>query len=363
MKYILLFSYVNNTTDLLKVNNYIEIDEEIIMSNQSIRKLKRQKRREKKRKTRINILKGTGALVIIAALTFSFNNKDEEFVIGKPSENRSASATDSSVVNEENRNYAGNLQIATSIGFEDVEIDEGKQIENDEYSNVLKSYVKAAKTQYCYQFPNDFSKTSTIIEEGDYLAYYGSENSFSKIKIDNSFYYVNRYGLEKLDTDKNIKVIKGIVYVDENNPLPEDFAPGLDKTAKRALDTMLQDMEREGLSIKVASDYRSYNTEDKLFKAENSYASQPGLSEHQTGTAFDFFTENDQYSDKFKETDEYKWLKENAYKYGFIERYSQEKANETNHVAWPWYFRFVGVENAKEIYENDLSLEEYLNIG
>lgn len=311
----------------------------------------------------MNILKGTGAIVIIAALTFSFNNKkDEEFVIKEPSENRSASATESSVVNEENRDYAGVLQIATPIGFEDVEIEQGKKIENDEYSNTLQSYVKAAKSQYCYQFPNDYSKTKTIVKKGDYVAYYGSKNSFSKIKINNSFYYVNRYGLEKLDSDKNIKILKGIIYVDENNPLPKDFAPGLDQTSMSALDTMLQDMARQSLSIKVASDYRSYNTEDKMFKAENPYASQPGSSEHQTGTVFDFFTENDQYSDKFKETDEYKWLKENSYKYGFIERYRKEKTKETNHVAWPWCFRFVGVENAKEIYENDLSLEEYLNI-
>lgn len=330
---------------------------------QSIRKLKRQKAKERKQKTRKNILKAAGGLALVAALAFSFNHKkDDEFVIQSPQENRSASATDSAMVNEEDRQYAGVSQIATSIGFEDVEIEEGRQVENDEFANTLQSYVKVAKTQYCYQFPNDFSKTKTTVEKGAYLPYYGSENSFSKIKVGNAFYYVNRYGLEKLDPDQSIKVLKGIVYVDQNNPLPSDFAPGLDKTASRALDTMCQDMQRQGLNIKVASDYRSFATEDKMYKAEEISANPAGTSEHQTGTAFDFFTQNDQYSNKFKETEEYKWLEENAYKYGFIERYPESKTEETGHVAWPWYFRFVGVENAKEIYENDLCLEEFLNI-
>lgn len=333
------------------------------MSNQSIRKLKRQREKERKQRRRNKFLKASGGLALVAALAFSFNHKkDDDFIIQSQPENRSAAATDSSLVNEEARDYAGVTQIATPIGFEDVEIEEGREIENDEYDSSLQSYVKVAKAQYCYQFPNDFSKTKTTIKKGDYLAYYGSENSFSKIKIDNAFYYVNRYGLEKLDSDKSIKVLKGIIYVDENNPLPEDFAPGLDRTAARALDTMLQDMERHKLSIKVASDYRSYSTEEKIYNAENSYASAPGTSEHQTGTAFDFFTENNQYSNKFKETEEYKWLAENAHKYGFIERFPEDKTELTGHVAWPWYFRFVGVDNAKEIYENDLCLEEYLNI-
>jgi D-alanyl-D-alanine carboxypeptidase len=156
-------------------------------------------------------------------------------------------------------------------------------------------------------------------------------------------------------------VIKGIIYVDKDNLLPEDFNPGLDKTAQRAFETMLQDMRREGLNIKVASDFRSYSTEEKLFDANNIEAENPGTSEHQTGTAFDFFTENSQYSEDFSETEEYKWLLKNSYKYGFIERYPKDKISKTGHVCRPWHFRFVGVENAKEIYENDLTLEEYLN--
>lgn len=98
-------------------------------------------------------------------------------------------------------------------------------------------------------------------------------------------------------------------------------------------------------------------------EAEEVDSENPGTSEHQLGQAFDFFTEGSKYSDKFATTNEYKWLCENAYKYGFIERYPEDKQDSTNHRFMPWHFRFVGVENAKEIYENDLSLEEYLKIN
>lgn len=333
------------------------------MSNKSIRELKRKQRRQAKKKFKRIILKASLAALFVGAIAFGLNKKrEDEFVIERQSENRSAKASDVTFRKEENKRYVANLQEATQIGFEDLEIDEAKEVVNDEYSDYLQDYVKSLKKQYCYQIPNDYSKTDMTIDKGDYIAYYGSENSFSKIKIGDTFYYVNRYGLEKLDSENSIKVLKGVVFVDEENILPKDFMPGIDKTARRAFETMLQDMQRNDLSIKVASDYRSYTTEEKMNEAGEVDSDIPGASEHQTGTAFDFYTNNNQYSNDFKNTDEYKWLCENAYKYGFIERYQEDKQSKTGHQAMPWHFRFIGVDNAKEVYENDLTLEEFLNI-
>lgn len=330
------------------------------MSNKGIRDLKRKKRRENKTKLRNNILKFGALLLVVGGLSLGFNNKEDEFRIKRPVENRSASASINSNSSDQAIDYKSNSQIATAIGFEDVNIDDSLKVDNDQYSNTLKYYVKAIKSQYCYQVPNDYSKTKTTIKSGDYIAYYGSENSFAKIKLGDTFYYVNRYGLSKLDDENNIRVVNGIIYVDEENLLPSDFNPGVDKTAKRAFDTMLQDMNRENLNIRISSDFRSYDLESKMYQAGKIDGEAPGTSEHQTGTAFDFYTSSNEYSESFKETEEYKWLQKNAYKYGFIERYPENKISETKHIAWPWHFRFVGVESAKEIYENDLSLEKYL---
>src|SRR5699024_438677 len=202
-----------------------------------------------------------------------------------------------------------------------------------------------------------------FVKEGQYLGFYGSENGFAKVKIDDSYYYVNKFGLAKTGEGEGIKVVNGIVYVNESYPLPANFDPGVDKTARRAFETMRQDMARDGLDLRIASDYRGYELEGKMYDAGEVDSEVAGTSEHQTGTAFDFFTEGSKYNDKFEATAEYKWLADNAYKYGFIERYPKGEENKTHHKAQAWHYRFVGVEKAKEIYDNNLTLEEFLKIS
>lgn len=47
------------------------------------------------------------------------------------------------------------------------------------------------------------------------------------------------------------------------------------------------------------------------------------------------------YTEKFAESKEAKWLRDNAYKYGFIERFPQGKESQTNRRAEPWHYRYV----------------------
>lgn len=334
------------------------------MANKSIRDLRRKKLKEKKRKRRNNLIKvGICALLITGALNIDFKRKTDDFQIRKPVENRYAQANKKAEAKEVNKEIkAIKTQVATPIGFESVVITDGEKIDNDGYSDTMKSYVKSLKSQYCYQEPSDFTKTEVSINKNQYVEYYGTENSFSKIKINDDFYYVNKYGLGKLKDDENINVVNGVIFVNEKNPLPKDFNPGLDPTSKKAFDTMLIDIQRQGLNLKIASDFRLGQSEEKLLDQKNPDADLAYTSEHQTGTCFDFYTDDTKYSDKFKETDEYKWLKENAYKYGFIQRYTKDKEKITGKKERCWHFRYVGVENAKSMFENNLSLEEYLKI-
>ncbi len=57
----------------------------------------------------------------------------------------------------------------------------------------------------------------------------------------------------------------------------------------------------------------------------------------------------------------YDWLSQNAYRYGFILRYPQDKESVTGIDYEPWHYRYVGKEAAKAIYDNGLTLEEYVN--
>ena len=52
------------------------------------------------------------------------------------------------------------------------------------------------------------------------------------------------------------------------------------------------------------------------------------------------------------------WLKENAYKYGFIIRYPLGQEDITGKEHQPFALRYVGKELAKTIYEQDIALEK-----
>ena len=53
------------------------------------------------------------------------------------------------------------------------------------------------------------------------------------------------FAVKKLDDDKQIKIVNGLCYVSKDYPLPADFNPGVDRTARRSFETMRQDMARD----------------------------------------------------------------------------------------------------------------------
>ena len=162
--------------------------------------------------------------------------------------------------------------------------------------------------------------------------------------------------------------------VDENEGNFHQFKdaslkPMLRSDIKEYVDKLINDAQGLGLPIIVDSGYRSYNYQqvvlDALIKEKGDEAFKlvalPGASEHQTGLAIDFaYYENGIYNDDVKENDkEAIWLKNNAWKYGFILRYPKGKENVTRYNFEPWHFRFVGLKLAKYLFKNDLTLEEY----
>ena len=101
---------------------------------------------------------------------------------------------------------------------------------------------------------------------------------------------------------------------------------------------------------------KGYSHEDAQIEALK-WAAYPGYSEHQLGLAIDVGTAN---SEKCSKDRVWSWLKEHCAEYGFIWRYSEEKSDITGISNEPWHFRYVGVEAATYIMENNLCLEEYM---
>ena len=129
---------------------------------------------------------------------------------------------------------------------------------------------------------------------------------------------------------------------------------------------MADDAKKDGLILKARSAYRSYQDQQSLwdnyaksYSKERLYAlvAKPGFSEHQTGLALDVMASNGQAT--FSTTKEYLWLKDNCYKYGFIHRYPDGKSDITGYDIESWHYRYVGVEAATKINEENITLEEY----
>ena len=181
-----------------------------------------------------------------------------------------------------------------------------------------------------------------------------------------------------------------IVLVNKQHPIPEDYSFELgtisgsmrcDERIITPLLDMLKGARADGVNLIVCSPYRDMDRQTMLFSNKvgrymdgglsymDAYnlASQavtvPGSSEHQIGLAVDIITDGYSSLDEgFGDTAAGKWLAANSSKYGFILRYPDGKENITSIEYEPWHFRYVGVEAATVITENNLCLEEFWNI-
>ena len=162
----------------------------------------------------------------------------------------------------------------------------------------------------------------------------------------------------------------------------------MDECAAKALEALLTELwaATGDTSIIGTSAYRSYVRQTELFngyiaeeKVKNptmsddqikqlvlSYSAYPGTSEHQSGLCIDLVdTERGQlenYADTgcFTNTITYNWLKNNAWKFGFVLRYPADKESVTGYSYESWHFRFVGRYHAEKMYRSGQTLDEYV---
>ena len=140
------------------------------------------------------------------------------------------------------------------------------------------------------------------------------------------------------------------------------------------LQKMFDDMRDDGVYPVVASGYRTEQEQQQIYDEsmaeyiEKGYSESdakteterwvaiPGTSEHQLGLGVDINADGiNSYGYEV-----YNWLAQNAYRYGFIYRYPENKVTITGIANEPWHYRYVGVNAATEIYKRGICLEEYL---
>ena len=186
-----------------------------------------------------------------------------------------------------------------------------------------------------------------------------------------------------------------LLLVNAQNPLPEnyDYEGSLTEIPTKYINGMLKQIDKNVWPymqamidaqraaetnpknwLYVRSPYRSYSTQKMLFTQETNkwlktglsseeaeakaatVVTRPGTSEHNTGFSADFNIAED----SFESTAMFTWMQEHAADYGFVLRFPKDKQEITGITYESWHYRFVGINNAKEMNRLNMCLEEYV---
>lgn len=189
--------------------------------------------------------------------------------------------------------------------------------------------------------------------------------------------------VEWLDNEKETDTSKGnLMLVNRLYGLSKDYEPDdiidvpvsisysgvkISKSILENIEELIEAGKEAGYTFVLSDGYRSYEAQKKMFESyKNSYGyeeadrnvARPGHSEYQTGISFQIVPYNKVF-DKPRESEEYLWLKDNAYKYGFIFRYPEDKKDITLFDSYTWRLRYVGTDAASIIENEKICFEEY----
>ncbi len=170
------------------------------------------------------------------------------------------------------------------------------------------------------------------------------------------------------------------ILVNKYHKLPDDYEPDdlvslsynenykLRKEAAEAFEKLTSAGVLENVIFYPFSPYRSFKTQEVIYnryvkedgqKNADTYSARPGFSEHQLGLAVD--VRSSSLTDNLTE-EQYNWMLNNSYKYGFIIRYPKGKQHITQYIEEPWHIRYLGIELATKVHDSGLTYDEYYDL-
>ena len=203
----------------------------------------------------------------------------------------------------------------------------------------------------------------------------------SYMAIQGEFPMINSFNLFRREADTSFGW--NLILVNDDYCVPRNYEVELtelsngekvDSRIYPQLQQMFDDARAEGLELFVREGYRTTQDQKDIMneriqqyqdegysrgeakKLAKEYVAEPGTSEHELGIAVDINADTSKCSSDAV----YTWLANNAYKYGFIKRYPDNKIEITGVNNEPWHYRYVGVDAALEMQKKGLCLEEYI---
>lgn len=184
------------------------------------------------------------------------------------------------------------------------------------------------------------------------------------------------------DTDSWMLTLVNATHTIPDDAIPTDLTDlfngeQVDSRIYPDLQQMFDDARAQGVYPLVNEGYRTHARQQELMDQQvdayiaegydgetarqlaEAWVAAPGTSEHELGLAVDIVADTEKCANETV----YTWLKDNAWQYGFILRYPEDKVDITGIDYEPWHYRYVGREAALEIYQQGLCLEEYLSAG
>lgn len=263
------------------------------------------------------------------------------------------------------------------IGYNETEIKDITKLKDDQIKAILKKKYNRLNIKFIRQ---KYFITNNLDR---YIKYYNNHKddkishivSIVNVCADEDYY--DKDTVKKTDiSKKELMLVNKFNYLDENYA-PDDivkvsmqFAYGDNEIKKEVYEkfrSMYNDAKKEGLYLIITSSYRDYKFQKELWDSyanqkgdewADSVSARAGYSEHQTGYTLDIVTYNANMS-SFEKTDEFKWLQDNAYKYGFILRYPKDKEDITGYSYESWHYRYVGKDVATKIKKLGITFDEY----
>lgn len=308
------------------------------------------------------------------------------------------------IANASNNNYQGSNE---NNDQNNVDLEQNKDEKStgtpEEAEGQEQSNESIESNETSEPINNDSSNNTVENNETENNALENNESAATEVvenkEVDTNHIIINRellidlVGEEIYNFQGEAQLIMGeinqFVLVNKKNELGEDYVPGdlrepnvpfsfetwdekrqLQGVAATALEQLFEGSIAAGNDLRAVSGYRSYTRQKAIFKSNsdkygeetaNQFSARPGQSEHQTGLAMDVSCagvgfELDQSLDQ---TDEGKWLLAHAYEYGFIIRYPKDKTEITGYMYEPWHLRYVGLELAAYLQQENLTLDEF----